>query len=182
MKKLLFILNTKSGKGQIKNQLLDIVNIFQKNGYQVKLHITQEPLDAKNTVIEIGEQFDRIVCSGGDGTLNETVSGLMEAGLLVSLGYIPSGSTNDFASSLKIPKKMDKAAQVAVCGEPFLCDIGSFNERYFNYVAAFGAFTEVSYATPQQMKNVLGHPAYLIEGIKQITAIKAAPMLSLIHI
>ncbi len=176
MKKLLFILNPKSGKGQIKNQLLDIVNIFQKNGYRVQLHITQEPLDAKNTVMEIGEQFDRIVCSGGDGTLNETVSGLMEAGLSVSVGYIPSGSTNDFASSLKIPKKMDKAAQVAVCGESFLCDIGSFNERYFNYVAAFGAFTEVSYATPQQMKNVLGHPAYLIEGIKQITAIKAAPM------
>lgn len=176
MKKLLFILNPKSGKGQIKNQLLDVVNIFQKNGYQVQLHITQAPLDAKNTIIEIGAEFDRIVCSGGDGTLNETVSGLMEAELSIPLGYIPSGSTNDFASSLKIPKKMDKAAQVAVCGEPFLCDIGSFNGRYFNYVAAFGAFTEVSYATPQQMKNVLGHPAYLIEGVKQITAIKAAPM------
>lgn len=177
MKKLLFILNPRSGKGQIKNQLLDIVNIFQRNGYQVQIHITQEPFDAKKTVIEIGEQFDRIVCSGGDGTLNETVSGLMEAKLQIPLGYIPSGSTNDFASSLKIPKKMDKAARVAVCGESFLCDIGSFNERYFNYVAAFGAFTEVSYATPQQMKNVLGHPAYLIEGVKQITAIKAAPMI-----
>lgn len=176
MKKLLFILNPKSGKGQIKNQLLDVVNIFQKNGYQVQLHITQAPLDAKNTIIEIGAEFDQIVCSGGDGTLNETVSGLMEAELSIPLGYIPSGSTNDFASSLKIPKKMDKAAQVAVGGEPFLCDIGSFNGRYFNYVAAFGAFTEVSYATPQQMKNVLGHPAYLIEGVKQITAIKAAPM------
>lgn len=176
MKKLLFILNPRSGKGQIKNQLLDIVNIFQKNDYQVQLHITQKPLDAKNIVIEIGAQFDRIVCSGGDGTLNETVSGLMEAKLQIPLGYIPSGSTNDFASSLKIPKKMEKAAQIAVCGKSFLCDIGSFNERYFNYVAAFGAFTEVSYATPQQMKNVLGHPAYLIEGVKQITAIKAAPM------
>ncbi len=176
MKKLLFILNPRSGKGQIKNQLLDILNIFQRNGYRVQLHITQEPLDAKNTVMEIGAEFDRIVCSGGDGTLNETVSGLMEAELKIPLGYIPSGSTNDFASSLKIPKKMEKAAQTAVCGKSFLCDIGSFNERYFNYVAAFGAFTEVSYATPQQMKNVLGHPAYLIEGVKQITAIKAAPM------
>jgi len=176
IKKLLFILNPKSGKGLIKNQLLDIVNIFQKNGYQVQLHITQAPLDAKETVKTIGEQFDRIVCSGGDGTLNETVSGIMEANLNIPLGYIPSGSTNDFASSLKIPKKMDKAAEVAVSGEIFACDIGSFNERYFNYVAAFGAFTEVSYATPQQMKNVLGHPAYIIEGVKQITAIKAAPM------
>ena len=114
MKKLLFILNPRSGKGQIKNQLLEIVNIFQRNGYQVQLHITQEPLDAKNIVMEIGEQFDRIVCSGGDGTLNETVSGLMEAELQIPLGYIPSGSTNDFASSLKIPKKMEKAAQIAV--------------------------------------------------------------------
>lgn len=176
MKKLLFILNPRSGKGQIKNQLLDITNIFQKNGYRVQLHITQAPLDAKNTVMEIGKRFDRIVCSGGDGTLNETVSGMMEAKLNIPLGYIPSGSTNDFASSLKIPRKMDKAAEVAVCGEAFQCDIGSFNERYFNYVAAFGAFTEVSYATPQQMKNVLGHPAYIIEGIKQIPAIKAALM------
>ena len=176
MKKLLFILNPKSGKGQIKNQLLDIVNIFQKNGYQVQLHITQAPLDAKDIVERIGKQFDRIVCSGGDGTLNETVSGMMEADLNIPLGYIPSGSTIDFASSLKIAKKMDKAAEIAVSGETFQCDIGYFNGRYFNYVAAFGAFTEVSYATPQQMKNVLGHPAYIIEGIKQITAIKAAPM------
>lgn len=176
MKKLLFILNPKSGKAQIKNQLLDIVNIFQQNGYQVQLHITQAPLDAKDTVEKIGKWFDRIVCSGGDGTLNETVSGMMEANLNIPLGYIPSGSTNDFASGLKISKRMDQAAKTAVSGEAFQCDIGSFNGRYFNYVAAFGAFTEVSYATPQQMKNVLGHPAYIIEGIKQIPAIKAAPM------
>lgn len=176
MKKLLFILNPRSGKGLIKNQLLEIIDCFQKNGYQVQVHITQFSFDAKETVKKIGKQFDRIVCSGGDGTLNETVSGMMEAGLHIPLGYVPSGSTNDFASSLKIPKKMNQAAEVAVCGDIFRCDIGSFNERYFNYVAAFGAFTEVSYATPQQMKNVLGHPAYIIEGMKQITTIKAAPM------
>lgn len=176
MKKMLFILNPKSGKGQIKNQLLDILDIFQKNGYRVQVHITQAPLDAKKTVMKIGRRFDRIVCSGGDGTLNETVSGMMEAELKVPLGYIPAGSTNDFASSLKIPKSMTKAAEIAVQGEVFQCDIGSFNERYFNYVAAFGAFTEVSYATPQQMKNVLGHPAYIIEGMKQIASIKSAWM------
>lgn len=124
MKKLLFILNPRSGKGQIKNQLLEIVNIFQRNGYQVQLHITQEPLDAKNIVMEIGEQFDRIVCSGGDGTLNETVSGLMEAELQIPLGYIPSGSTNDFASSLKIPKKWKKQRRLLYAENRFFVILG----------------------------------------------------------
>ncbi len=108
--------------------------------------------------------------------MNETVAGLLEEGLNVPLCYIPAGSTNDFASSLKIPKNMKNAARLIAEGRQFQCDVGSFNERYFNYVAAFGAFTEVSYATPQQMKNVLGYQAYIIEGMKKLTSIKPAIM------
>lgn len=177
MKKLLFIVNPRSGKGQIKNSLMEIIDIFVKHGYSTTVHITQEVLDAKNKVISDGIYYDLIVCSGGDGTLNETVSGLMELGVKIPLGYIPAGSTNDFAASLGIPRNMKRAAETAVAGSPFLCDIGSFNDRYFNYVAAFGAFTEVSYATPQQMKNMLGHQAYIIEGMKKLMSIKPIRMI-----
>ena len=174
--KLLFIVNPKSGKGQIKSNLLEILDIFVRAGYEPTMHITQSVLDAKETVKARGAQYDCIVCSGGDGTLNETVAGLLEEGLNVPLCYIPAGSTNDFASSLKIPKNMKNAARLIAEGRQFQCDVGSFNERYFNYVAAFGAFTEVSYATPQQMKNVLGFQAYIIEGMKKLTSIKPAIM------
>ncbi len=174
--KLLFIVNPKSGKGQIKSSLLEILDIFVRAGYEPTMHITQSVLDAKETVKARAAEYDCIVCSGGDGTLNETVAGLLEEGLTIPLCYIPAGSTNDFASSLKIPKNMKNAARLIAEGRQFQCDVGSFNERYFNYVAAFGAFTEVSYATPQQMKNVLGYQAYIIEGMKKLTSIKPAIM------
>lgn len=174
MKRLLFIVNPRSGKGQIKSSLLEILDIFNKAGYEPTMRITQSVLDAKETVKAKAAEYDCIVCSGGDGTLNETVSGLMEEGIQLPLCYIPAGSTNDFASSLKIPKNMKRAASLITEGRQFQCDVGSFNERFFNYVAAFGAFTEVSYATPQQMKNVLGHQAYIIEGMKKLTSIKPA--------
>lgn len=177
MRKLLFIVNPRSGKGQIKNNLMEILDIFIKAGYEPTVHITQSVLDAKETVKAKAAEYDIVVCSGGDGTLNETVSGLMEKEIHIPLCYIPAGSTNDFASSLKIPRNMMRAARLLTEGRRFQCDIGSFNERYFNYVAAFGAFTEVSYATPQQMKNVLGHQAYIIEGMKKLTSIKPATMI-----
>lgn len=176
MKKLLFIVNPKSGKGKIKNHLLEILDIFNKAGYEPMMHITQGVLDAKEIVREKAGEYDVIVCSGGDGTLNETVSGLLESGTDIPIGYIPSGSTNDFAASLKIPKNMKEAAEIIAAGKIFHCDVGAFNERHFNYVAAFGAFTEVSYATPQQMKNVLGHQAYIIEAMKKLSAIKPVAM------
>ena len=177
MKKMLFIVNPRSGKGQIKNNLLEILDIFNKAGYEPTMHITQSVLDAKETVKAKAADYDVVVCSGGDGTLNETVSGLMEEGIEIPLGYIPAGSTNDFASSLRIPRNMKKAAQLITEGRLFQCDVGTFNERYFNYVAAFGAFTEVSYATPQQMKNVLGHQAYILEAMKKLMSIKPATMI-----
>lgn len=176
MNKLLFIVNAGAGKGQIKNHLLEILDIFNKAGYEPTVHITQCVLDAKETVKKKAEGYDILVCSGGDGTLNEVVSGMMELGIQIPLCYIPAGSTNDFAASLKIPKTMKKAAQLITEGRLFQCDVGVFNERYFNYVAAFGAFTEVSYATPQQMKNVLGHQAYILEAVKKLTSIKPVKM------
>lgn len=176
-RKMLLIINPKSGKGQIKNRLLDILNIFIQAGYQMQVHITQQPGEAAQVVAQAGEEMDLVVCSGGDGTLNETVSGMMGLEKRPQLGYIPAGSTNDFAASLKIPKQMAAAAQAAANGEPYLIDIGSFcDERYFVYVAGFGAFTEVSYLTSQDKKNLLGHQAYVLEGVKSLASIKAYSM------
>ena len=170
MKRLLFIINPCSGKGKIKNRLLEILDLFVKKGYRVETYITQRPLDAREKVISRGRGADLIVCSGGDGTLNEVVSGVMELKKQPALGYIPAGSTNDYAASLGLPRQMMRAAQAAVGGEPRTADVGQFGEdRYFVYVAAFGAFTEVSYLTPQGKKNMLGHQAYILEAVKSLT-------------
>lgn len=177
MKQVLFIVNPRSGRAQIKNRLLEILDLFAKADFQVQIHITQRALDAKETVIQEGRGKDLIVCSGGDGTLNETISGMMELKNCPQLGYIPAGSTNDFASSLRIPRQMLAAAQVAAEGVGYPIDIGKFcNERYFVYVAGFGAFTEVSYLTSQGRKNLLGHQAYMLEGVKSLASIKSYRM------
>ena len=173
MKKLLFVFNPLSGKGQIRNKLLDIVDTFVKAGYQVCIHPTQEPRDARRLVTKKGGKYDLVVCSGGDGTLDEVVGGMMQCEKRRPIGYIPAGSTNDFAVSLHLPKKMLKAAEVAVKGKPFLCDVGNMNGNYFVYIAAFGLFTDVSYGTPQERKNLLGHAAYLLEGAKSLGSIKS---------
>lgn len=177
-KRLLFIVNPRSGKGQIKEHLADILDIMIKAGYQVSVHVTQSGGDATTQTIERAKEFDRIVCSGGDGTLDEVVTGMMQ--LAVSdrkpIGYIPAGSTNDFGNSLGIDKNMLNAARISVSDNLFPCDIGNFNSDSFVYVAAFGIFTEVSYATPQDMKNVLGHAAYIIEGAKQLRDIPSFRM------
>lgn len=166
--KLLFIINPHSGKGQIKNNLVDIVDIMVKAGYDVTIYTTQARADATRKVMEEAANFDRIVCSGGDGTLDEVVTGLIKSDTNTPIGYIPAGSTNDFANSLGIPKEMVKAAEVAVGKNPFPCDIGDFNSDTFVYVAAFGLFTEVSYKTSQQLKNIFGHVAYIMEGAKHL--------------
>ena len=172
MKKMLFVFNPRSGKGQIKSHLLNIVDIFVKAGYQVDIYPTQKQLDAKEQVISKAGDYDIVACSGGDGTLNEVICGVMEANAEIPIGYIPSGSTNDYAASIKLPKQMEKAASIIVHGRPFSTDIGRFNGRTFVYIAAFGAFTDVSYGTPQNMKNLLGHQAYLIEGLKKLSSIR----------
>ena len=167
-KKILFLFNPYSGKGKIKENLADIVDIMVKAGYEVTVYTTQCQGDAVHKAREEAGNYDRIVCSGGDGTLDEVVTGVMSADQRVPVGCSPAGSTNDFGSSLGIDKDMWHAAEIAAGGEPFCCDIGQFNDDYFVYVAAFGLFTEVSYQTSQDMKNMLGHAAYILEGAKQI--------------
>ena len=170
-KKLLFIFNPRSGKGQIKLRLVDILDLFVKSGYEVTAHPTQSAGDARRMVAEQTGDYDLVVCSGGDGTLDETISGMMDRQERVPIGYIPAGSTNDFAQTLRIPKNMLTAADIAVNGRLFSCDVGNFNDDYFVYVAAFGLFTDVSYQTSQNLKNVLGHGAYIIEGAKRLSDI-----------
>ncbi|MBE7032036.1 MAG: YegS/Rv2252/BmrU family lipid kinase [Ruminococcaceae bacterium] len=173
--KLLFILNPRAGKGKIKNKLMEIIDIFVKDGWTVTVHTTQTVKDAYETVNKNGSKYDRIVVSGGDGTLNEVIRGLMTLGesKRPAIGYIPAGTVNDFASNLRISKNMKKAAENIVSGTEFKCDIGEFNNKNFVYIAAFGAFTNVSYETPQQNKNILGQSAYLLEGIKQLSSLKS---------
>ena len=177
-KRALFIINPRSGKGQIKEHLADILDIMIKADYQINVHVTQAGCDATKQTIEQTRYFDRIICSGGDGTLDEVVTGMMqlEPADRKPIGYIPAGSTNDFGNSLGIDKNMLNAARISVSEHLFPCDIGRFNSDSFVYVAAFGIFTEVSYATPQDMKNVLGHAAYIIEGAKQLRDIPSFRM------
>lgn len=172
-KKLLFVFNPHSGKAMIKNRLLDIIQSFVNEGYRVETYPTKGRADATRVINERGAEFDRVVVSGGDGTLNESISGLLNLDKKPCIGYIPTGTTNDFASNLKIPKDMKKAANIAVEGNPFDCDVGKFNDRNFLYVAAFGAFTDVAYETPQVNKNILGQLAYFFEGIKKLYNIKS---------
>ncbi len=175
-KRVLFIFNPHSGKGQIKNKLMDIVDIMVKSGCDVTVYPTQAREDALYKVQGEAALYDQVVCCGGDGTLDETVSGMMLSEKKVPLGYIPAGSTNDFAASLKIPKDMLNAARIAVKGTPFSCDVGYFNGDSFIYVAAFGLFTAVSYQTNQGLKNILGHAAYILEGAKSLMDIKSYHM------
>lgn len=168
MKKLLFIYNPNAGKGLIKPKLSDVLDIFVKAGYEVTVYPTQKYRDGYHKVRHFKEDYDLVVCSGGDGTLDEVVTGMMKRKEQIPIGYIPTGTTNDFARSLHIPKEMLKAADTAVNGIVFPCDIGKFNEDFFVYIAAFGLFTDVSYQTKQEVKNVLGHLAYVLEGMKRL--------------
>ena len=153
MKKLLLIVNPKAGTRRIGRVLPEVIEIFNRADYEVTVHITAGSGDCTQVVRSRGAQADLIVCAGGDGTFNEAVAGMMESGIDRPLGYIPCGSTNDFAASLKLPTNILDAAKLIVEGEPLPYDVGLFNNRYFTYVASFGAFTKASYATPQNAKN-----------------------------
>ena len=172
-RKMLFVFNPLSGKAQIRTKLMDILDIFTKAGYQIEVYVTQRAMDAKRIVEERGAEMDLIVGSGGDGTLNEVVSGVMGFSEKPCIGYIPAGTTNDVAASHKIPRNMLRAAERIVMGTACPVDVGSFDERYFVYVAAVGAFTDVPYKTSHELKAVLGHPAYILEAVKGLGAIKA---------
>ena len=172
MKKLLFIMNPLAGMKKANRYLAEIIAIFNRAGYDVLTYMTAAPGDCITAVEQKAAGMDLIVCVGGDGTFNETVSGLLRTGLDIPVGYIPAGSTNDFAASLKLPTNVLEAAQLIAEGEPVAYDVGRFDNRYFTYVASFGAFTRVSYATPQSVKNALGHTAYLLGGLQEISQIR----------
>lgn len=176
MKKLFLVMNPCSGKKRANKVLAEIIDVFNRADYEVTAYMTAARGDATRAAAERAADFDRIVCIGGDGTLNEVIAGLHEVGQQTPIGYIPAGSTNDFASSLGLPKDLIDAARLAATGEPRKLDIGSFNGRCFSYVASFGAFTRTSYATPQGMKNALGHVAYLLAGAKELTSIRSTHM------
>lgn len=175
-KKLLFVYNPKAGKAQIRNKLADILNVFAEAEYEITVAPTRRHGDARRIVENRSRDYELVVCSGGDGTLDEAVTGMIESGFRTPIGYIPAGSTNDFGGSLSLPKNMVRAAEIAVKGRNFPCDIGAFNKDVFVYIAAFGLFTDVSYETTQDVKNVLGHMAYLLEGMKRLSAVRSFPM------
>ncbi len=172
-KKLLIILNPRSGKAKMKTQLLPVVEIFSSAGYQVTVYPTKCQGDATLRASMIKEnEYDIVVVCGGDGTLNETVTGLMRAEVKCTLGYIPSGTLNEWSSSLGIARAIPQAAKDIVSGREITLDAGKFGDKYFTYTASFGAFTSASYSAPQDVKNVLGQAAYVFEGVKSLGNIK----------
>ena len=172
----MFVYNPVSGKMDVSRNLSEIVEVFSKD-FLVEIHATDEKGDGyKYIMYNLDENHDCLVCAGGDGTLSESVSALIDNGFDMLLGYIPSGSNNDFAKSIGIPYKMKEAAQAIVSGESRRYDAGRFNESCFIYVAAFGLFTEVSYKTDQELKNVLGHAAYIVSGISNLDLNKSYSM------
>ena len=172
-KNLLLIMNPCAGTKKANKYLTDILVLFGKNGYESTVHMTEGIGDAKNVVKQTAKNFDLVVAIGGDGTFNEVVEGVLKSGADVEIGYIPAGSTNDFANSLKLSKNILKAASDIMAGTAQQIDVGSFNGRNFSYIASFGAFSDVSYKTPQNIKNTLGYVAYALEGIKDIANVKS---------
>lgn len=170
-KQMLFLYNPNAGRGTIKTHLSDVLDLFVKAGYDVVVRPTQGGEDTFNTVRTFRYPYDIVGCCGGDGTLGSVVSGMIRRPDRVPIGYIPAGTANDFASSLHIPRNTLKAARQIVEGYPFPCDIGKLGEQTFVYVAAFGLFTDVSYETKQDAKNILGQAAYILEGVKRISKV-----------
>jgi len=172
MKKLLFIYNPNAGKGKALEQIDNIVKVFEEAGYETDKYETKAPLDGKAKAEECGEKYDRIVCLGGDGTLSEISSGVMNLEKKPLIGYIPAGSTNDTAANLGLSKDFLEDAKTAVTGTPMKIDMGLFNDKSFVYVASFGDLAAVSAFTPRKLKKSLGHAAYLIEGAKTFFKMK----------
>ena len=176
MEKLLLIVNPCAGQKKAKKFLSEIIETFNRAGYTVITHITACPGDAEKACIQYAPLIDRVVCCGGDGTFNETISGVLKSGKDIPIGYIPAGSTNDFAASLQLSSNILESAQDIVTGNTKRLDVGAFGDRYFSYVASFGAFTRTSYSTPQNLKNLLGHTAYVLSGIQELSQLRSYPL------
>ena len=171
-KTLLLIFNPKAGRSKPRGPLFDALAQLSEGGYLVRIHRTTAPGDAAETAAREGGRYDLVVASGGDGTLNEVISGLSRLEHPPLLGYLPQGTTNDFAASLHLPPDPEQAAAAILRGRVQVLDIGQWNQRYFVYVASFGAFTKTSYSAPQAAKNALGHFAYILEGMKDLNSLR----------
>ena len=172
MKKMLFVMNPYAGTRKANRYLADMLSIFNRAGYAVITHKTAGPGDGAQVVEQMASHVDLVVCCGGDGTFNEVINGVLRSGADAPIGYIPAGSTNDFASSLHLSTNVLQAARDIMEGQPRPYDVGQFGDRYFSYVASFGTFTRSSYATPQSVKNALGHTAYILEGIQELSQLR----------
>lgn len=177
MKKLYFIVNPLAGRATIGDKLCEIIDEFNKADYEVTVHITQSADDASiSSKYACENGFDLLVCAGGDGTLSQCLHGIMSSVNRIPIGYLPAGSTNDFARSLGIPKTTMEAVKWITEGRPMSCDIGGFNDNYFTYIVAFGAFTSVAYETSQQVKNIFGHASYILNGMTQLNTLRSKRM------
>ena len=172
-KKLLLIVNPCSGRAKMRTELLKVVEILSDAEYEVTVYPTKDRGDATLKAAAIAEgEYDLLVVCGGDGTLNEVITGLMQTGIKQTLGYIPSGTLNEWSSGLGIARNIADAAKDITAGHEITIDVGQFGDKYFSYTASFGAFTSASYSAPQDIKNVLGQAAYFFEGIKSLGNIK----------
>lgn len=175
-KTLLLIVNPCAGQRRAQRGLADIVDVFNRADYRVITYMTAAPGDCEKAVLKYADEADLVVCCGGDGTFNEAASGVLKSGKALPIGYIPAGSTNDFAASLHLSSDLRQAAADIVKGSTVALDVGSFCNRYFSYVASFGAFTKTSYSTPQTVKNLLGHAAYVLNGIQELSQLRTYPL------
>ncbi|MBP3634787.1 MAG: YegS/Rv2252/BmrU family lipid kinase [Oscillospiraceae bacterium] len=172
MKTMLLLVNPCAGQRKGRRYLADIIALYNRNGYHVMTHLTDHAGDCEQIAMELAGQVDLVVCCGGDGTFNETASGVLKSGADVPIGYIPAGSTNDFAASLQLSTNIMQAARDVIEGTPMYVDMGTFAGRFFSYVASFGIFTRASYLTPQNAKNLLGHAAYVLGGIQELSQLR----------
>lgn len=171
-RQILLVLNPCAGQRRANRYLPEIIRLFWDHGYRCVTYVTARSGDATEYVSAHAKEFERVVCVGGDGTLNETIAGVLQSGADIPIGYIPAGTTNDYASSIGLSSDVLQAAEDAVTGELHALDVGRFNGRYFSYTASCGAFAKASYSTPQPLKNTLGHLAYILEGIKDLPSIR----------
>lgn len=176
MRKLLLLVNPNAGQRRVNKLLTEVIGVFNEGGYEVTVFLTTGPGSGIRIVEDRAKDYDLVVCAGGDGTLNETITGIRRSGAECPIGYIPCGSTNDFAATLKLSTDIVQAARDIMLGKPEEYDLGRWGDRYFTYIASFGAFTRVSYSTPQNLKNALGHLAYVLSGITELPQIRSIPM------
>lgn len=167
-KKVLVLINPNSGKKNSKESVLDALNVFSANNYQMEIYLSQKPMDVTRYIEENGERFDVVAVFGGDGTLNEATNGLMKLNHKPVISYFPTGTMNDFGTNFGLTNDMKQCANIACAGHIESFDVGKMNSRYFNYVAGFGAFCNVSYETKQELKKQIGNLAYIIKAIHEI--------------